>query len=118
MNINDLAGEIEKTLKDYNNKVFIQNQTALDETEKVLINNLKQNSPTDTGTFKKSWKSKGKKYKNKRYVGNTKTVGNGIPLSNILEYSPTKGKPFIKQTFEASIPAMANKYAETIKKGV
>ena len=118
MKITDLAGEIQKTLKDYNDKIFIQNQTALDETEKVLINNLRQNSPTDTGTFKKSWKSKGKKYKNKRYVGNTKTVGNGIPLINILEYSPTKGKPFIKKTFAESIPAMASKYIETIKKGV
>jgi hypothetical protein len=118
ININDLASEIQKELKDYSNKVFIQNQNALDETEKVLINNLKQNSPANTGLFKKSWKSKGRKYKNKRYVGNTKTVGNGIPLVNILEYSPTKGKPFVQKTFEASIPAMVSKFTETIKKGV
>ena len=118
MNIDKLADAIQKELKDYGDKVFVTNQTALDETEKILLKNLKINSPSSTGLFKKSWRSKGKKYKNKRYVGNTKTVDGGIPLINILEYSPTKGKPFVANTFTASIPEMVNKYTETIKRGV
>ena len=68
-------------------------------------------------------KSKGKKYKLKRYVGNTKTVkgksSDTIPLSNILEYaskSPHQG--LIKRTYDASIGEMAAAVVAKIKEEV
>lgn len=118
MNINNLSEEIEKELKKYSNKIFETNGEALNEAEKVLINNLKNSSPIgETGQFAKSWKSTGKKYKNKRFIGNTKIV-NGIPLINILEYSKKKGNPFVKKTFDNSISEMAKAYVDKIKGGI
>ena len=91
--------------------------------EKVLIQNLKAASPKGKAKdYHKSWKGKGKKYKLRRYVGNTKMVQGAsgeIPLSNILEYSsksPHQGE--IKRTYEESINEMAAVMVAEIKKEV
>jgi len=120
IDIDDFQNEVKKLLLEYGDVVYIATEDGLTAAEKVLIKNLKENSP-GTGDFKKSWKSKGKKYKLRRYVGNTKMVEGKegkIPLSNILEYSETRGKPFIKKTFTNSINEMAAAVVAEIKKGV
>lgn len=116
----DLQDAIAGILRDYGDVVYEATEEGLDAAEKVLIKNLKAASPKKTGEFAKSWKSKGKKYKLVRIVGNTKTVpakkGKEIPLANILEYSPVRGKPFIKDTYYASIEEMAAAVVAEIKK--
>jgi hypothetical protein len=88
---------------------------------------VENDTPKDTGEMAASWTIK-TKYKDRRYVGNTKTAkGNvhqktkdgskgeareGVPLSNVLEYSeksPHYG--FIRRCFDANETAIF----ETIK---
>lgn len=112
-----------KLLAEYSDRVFdVLNDDALDAAEKVLIDNLKAASPQraegKSRGFYKAWKSTGKKYKAKRYVHNTTMVDGGggkIPLSNILEYSTKHGRPFVKQTHDASAGEMAQAAFNVIK---
>jgi hypothetical protein len=122
VDVNNLEVAIADILREYGDVVYQATEEGLTAAEKVLINNLKANSPKDKGEYAKSWKGKGKKYKLRRYVGNTKMVpgkSGEIPLSNILEYSsksPHQGK--IKRTYEESINEMAAAVVAEIKKEV
>lgn len=99
----NLAEELKDILNEYSNELMAQKEVALDKASDYFVEKLEQESPVDTGEFKKSW-TRTDKYKGVRYVGNTalagknKTGGN-IPLSNIIEFSKN-GKPFIRATFE------------------
>ena len=122
VDVNNLDVAVAELLEEYGDIVYQATEEGLTAAEKVLIKNLKAASPSNSGEYKKSWKSKGKKYKMRRYVGNTKTVqgkSGEIPLSNILEYSsksPHQGK--IKRTYEESINEMAAAMVAEIKKEV
>ncbi len=128
VDIDNLEIAIADLLTEYGDVVYKATEGGLTAAEKVLIKNLKATSPDKnkktgaTGEYKKSWKSKGKKYKLKRYVGNTKMVkgkSGEIPLSNILEYStksPHQG--LIKRTYEKSAEEMAQAVVNEIKKEV
>lgn len=114
-----LGSAIAKIIEEYGDTVYYATEDGLDEAEKILINELSAASPVKSGKFARSWKGKGRKYKLQRYVGNTKTVkskGGKIPLSNILEYSTIRGKPFINRTHQRSINKMAAAIVATIKK--
>lgn len=114
--ISDAIGEM---LEEYADLTFNVTDKALDAGAKVLIKNLKAESPNKTGEFSKSWKQV-RKYKLKRYVANSKMVGEKeIPLSNILEYSTKKNaRPFIKRTYNNSVGEIANAVMEEVKKGI
>ena len=120
IDVNKLDIAIAEVLKEYHQEIFIASEEGLKNAEKILIKNLKANSPVGkTGDYQKSWK--GKKYKLKRYVGNTKVVtnkkGKEIPLSNILEYSKkSKHQGKIKATYESSVDEMANAILKELKK--
>lgn len=124
VDVNNLDAAVAELLEEYGDVVYQATEEGLTAAEKVLINNLKASSPKSPGggEYAKSWKGKGKKYKLRRYVGNTKTVqgkSGEIPLSNILEYSsksPHQGK--IKRTYEESINEMAAAVVAEIKKEV
>jgi len=126
----NLQSAIENILRDYGDVVYEATAEGIKAAEKVLIKNLKAASPSIKNppkgyvkkNFAKNWKGKTSRDKLRRYVGNTTTVtdkkGNEIPLANILEYSTTRGKPFIKKTHEASIDEMANAVVAVIKREV
>ncbi|MPM44577.1 hypothetical protein SDC9_91256 [bioreactor metagenome] len=118
----DLQEAIAEKLREYGDLVYQATEKGLDKAEKVLINEMKKESPKKSKEFSKSWKGTGKKYKLIRFVGNTKTVrskGRNIPLTNIFEYSTTNHQqPFIKKTFEKSIDKMAAAVVAEIKKEV
>lgn len=122
VDINNLELAIAEILEEYGDIIFKATEKGLTAGEKILINNLKADSPKDSGEYAKSWKSKGKKYKLKRYVGNTKTVkgkSGDVPLSNILEYStksPHQG--LIKRTYESSLSQIAQAMVNDIKREV
>lgn len=130
IDIGDLEDAISELMEEYADEIYQLTEEGLDEAESILIKNLKAaspGSPPHKVNFAKNWKSKGRKYKMLRYVGNTTMVeGKGkldgksekIPLANILEYSTNHGSPFIKKTFESSIPEMAAAVVNQIKKGV
>ena len=114
-----LGSAIAKIIEEYGDTVYYATEDGLDEAEKILISELSNASPVKSGKFARSWKGKGRKYKLQRYVGNTKMVknkGGKIPLSNILEYSTIRGKPFINRTHQRSINKMAAAIVATIKK--
>jgi len=120
--VDGLEDAILGILEGYGDLIYQATEDGLDAAEKVLINNLKVASPKASGHFAKQWRSKGKKYKLVRYVGNTETVtsksGELVALANIFEYSTTRGKPFIKETFQRSINEMAAAIVAEIKKEV
>ncbi len=118
--LKNLGKKISEIVEEYGDEVYEAVEDGLDSAEKELLNNLKSKSPEDTGDYKKRWRSKGRKYKLKRYVHNTKTVknadGDSIPLSNILEYSEaSKHQGLIRKTFEESESEMINAFEETLK---
>ena len=117
MDISKLAEAINEACADYENKIYkASNTKGLDAGAKVLIEALKNKSPVATGKFKKGWTQK-KKYKGRRYVGNSVTTDDGIPLSNILEYGKDN-KPFIKATFEENINNITAAYVNAVKSEV
>lgn len=120
--IDAISLEMQKMLQEYADLTSDATEKALDVGAKVLIRNLKANSPKDKGEFANSWKAKPKYYKLTRYVGNTKIVKGRseeeIPLSNILEYSTTHAKPFIKRTYDNSVDQIASAIVNEIKKGI
>lgn len=99
----NLAEELKDVLNEYSRELYESKEHALDKASDYMMKKLEQNSPVDTGTFKKSW-TRTTKYKGVRYIGNS-TVGSknqygyDIPLSNLIEFS-SKGKPFIRRTFD------------------
>jgi hypothetical protein len=119
-----IGGAIEKIVKEYSDTIYYATEEGLDEAEKILINELSAASPESKKPrpgkrFARSWKGKGRKYKLQRYVGNTKVVegkSGKIPLSNILEYSTIRGKPFINRTYQNSINKMTAAIIAAIKK--
>ena len=121
--VDKLAATIRKMLEDYSDVVFEATEKALTKGEQRLIKIMKSTSPNISSTreYRKSWKGK-KKYKTKRYVGNTKFVTGAkddIPLTNILEYSeksPYQG--LIQNTFNSSVDEIANAIFDEIRKGV
>lgn len=99
----DLADELKDILNEYSQELFESKEQALDKASDFLVEKLEAASPVKTGKFKGSW-TRTTKYKGVRYIGNTaegstNSYGYAIPLSNLLEFS-SKGKPFIRQTFE------------------
>ena len=126
IDINNLEIAIGDILRGYGDLVYKATEEALTAGEKVLISNLRKASPKLTGKYAKSWKSKGKKYKLRRFIGNTKSVETKtkkstteMPLSNILEYSSTsKYQGLIKRTYEESVNEIARTIVNEIKKEV
>lgn len=106
---------LSEILSDYLHESFENRQKALQAGAEVFKYAIENATPKDTGDMSRSWVIN-TKYKDRRYVGNTKTVSCGnksnIPLSNILEYK--EGSPhygFIRKTFEAN----ESKIFDTIK---
>lgn len=102
--LEQLPDALEQLLKDYLNSSFEVRQQALQEGAEVFKSAIERETPVDTGEMARSWVIK-TKYRDRRYVGNTKVVQGGgkdrIPLSNILEYSqesPCQG--FIRRCFD------------------
>ena len=125
IDIDNLEVAISEIMEEYGDVVFKATEKGIKAGEKVLINNLKAKSPKskglpDSGGYAKAWKGKRKKYKLKRYVGNTKTVKGKkgeIPLSNILEYSSnSKHKGLIKKTYNESVNDIARAIIDELKK--
>lgn len=116
--VEEFTKELDKILADYIHSSFEQRQTALQKGAEVFKSAIENATPKDTGGMAKSWQIK-TKYKDRRYVGNTKTVNGGgkegIPLSNVLEYKEgNKHYGFIRQTFNNTEPQIF----DTIKKSL
>lgn len=99
----NLDEELKEVLNKYSNELFEAKERGLDKASDYFVEKLEDASPVRTGKLKQSW-SRTDKYKGVRYVGNSAVGSNnkqgyGIPLTNLLEFS-SKGRPFIRRTFE------------------
>ena len=99
----NLAEELKEILNQYSNEVFEAKERGLNKASDYFVERLEDASPVRTGKLKESW-LRTDKYKGVRYVGNSAVgskneYGYGIPLTNLIEFS-SKGKPFIRRTFE------------------
>jgi HK97 gp10 family phage protein len=115
----NLAEELKSVLDEFSNELLQQKEIALDKASDYFVEKLIQASPIKTGELKKSWK-RTDKYKNVRYVGNTAVggknkYGGDIPLTNLLEFS-SKGKPFIRATFEQNKDKIINIIVDELNK--
>ena len=116
--IDKFSSELDNIFKEFIHSSFEQRQNALQKGAEVFKTAIENATPKDTGDMAKCWKIK-TKYKDRRYVGNTKTVNGGgkegIPLSNILEHkADSKHFGFIRQTFQNTEPQIF----DTIKKSL
>lgn len=99
----NLAKEFKEILNEYSNELFEAKERGLDKASDYFVEKIKIASPVRTGNLRDSW-FRTDKYKGVRYIGNsavgsTNKYGYPIPLTNLIEFS-SKGKPFIRRTFE------------------
>ena len=116
----DLTRTIQDALNEFGDLAVSATDEALIEGATVLVKALKRASPVKTGRYKKGWRIN-KKPKLKKYVRNTTTEDgkNGsVPLSNVLEYSETKGDPFIAKTFESTVDDIALAIIQAIEENL
>lgn len=111
--LEDIEKEMDKIFTEFLNNSFEKRQNAIQKGAEVLKRKAEMASPIDTGNFSTKWSIK-TKYKDHRYVGNTKTVNSkekeNIPLINILEYNGDTA--FFRQTYDAC----ENEIFQVIKK--
>lgn len=111
--LENVSSELDKIFNDFIHTSFEKRQEALQAGAEVYIKALEEKAPKGkTGKFAKSFAVK-TKYKDRRYVGNTKTVKGGgkdsIPLSNILEYDENgKHYGFMRQTYDENESVIFN----------
>lgn len=116
-----LPDALTQILTDFQHVSFDTRQAAVQAGAEVFKSAVEQATPHDTGDMAQSWTVK-TKYKDRRYVGNTKTVSGGgkqnIPLSNVLEYgekSPHNG--FIRRCFDGAEAQIFDTIKKTIQNG-
>lgn len=112
----ELSDALVALLTEFQHANFEERQAALQAGAEVFKGEVERATPRDTGEMAQSWEIK-TKYKDRRYVGSTKTV-NGIPLSNILEYaekSPHAG--FIRRAFDSSENAIFDAIKKSLQNG-
>ncbi|MGI6751087.1 MAG: hypothetical protein ACOX4U_00480 [Anaerovoracaceae bacterium] len=117
ISIDALGSTIDNIIKGYEKKVYEATDEGLDKGAALLKEVLGEASPRKTGGFAKSWNVE--KLTGLRLIHNTKIVygkGKPIPLVDILEYSTTRGKPFVKRTYNAKRREIANIIIENLKK--
>ena len=102
MALTEVSTELDNMLNDFLNANFDKRQKALLKGAEFLKSKIEENAPVATGEYKASFVLEDK-YKDKKYVGNTKTVksksSSATPLSNVLEYG---GKPHIRIAFDTN----------------
>lgn len=89
-------GFLGKFIQDVQKEVGDTLNKGLEEATDYLADKLQSETPVDTGVTKDSW-VKQKKYRNVKYINNTATNKQGYPIINVLEYSKTRGKPFVRK---------------------
>ncbi len=118
----DLEKQFKDIMDDYKKDLRKGIEDALTDAGNSLIRVLSEASPVGVYEnpsteqhFKDCWRMK-TKYTGVRYIGNTKTVHDGIPLSQLIEFG-SKGHPFIERTFELNKDKIYSDFVNKIKGG-
>ena len=130
--LESLPKELNEIFNDFVSQSFEVRQQALQAGAEVFKAAIEDATPKDTGEMSRSWKIK--KYKDRRYVGNTRVaIGKahrktkdgskgeareGVPLSNVLEYGEkSKHYGFIRQCYDASEPQVFDAIKNKLNNG-
>lgn len=117
INATEFELAFEEILKEYEDILTEATDEGLDEAAEVYIGNAQRLSPRRTGRYAANWAVYQKKYHLKRYVGNSTTSKEGIPLINLLEYSTgKKRRPHVQKIFNESIPGMLEAIEKNLNK--
>lgn len=122
ISINNLATEIVLAVKEYTEDVTEAIEKELDSTSKIVLSDIQAGSPVKTGRYRKGWKRK------KESEGGTiKYIiyNKDRPfLAHLLEFGHAKvnggrvsGKPHIRPSYDAHVPAMQERIEKIIQKG-
>lgn len=133
LSIDEMPAALTQILTDFQHSSFDVRQDAVQAGAEVFKSAVEAATPRNTGEMAQSWEIK-TKYKDRRYVGNTKTAKGvvhrktksgakgeareGVPLSNVLEYgenSPHNG--FIRRCFDGAESQIFDAIKSTIQNG-
>ena len=131
--LDKLPQAIDGLLTEFLHSSFDQRQDALQAGAEFFRDAVAAETPKDTGEMAQSWQIK-TKYKDLRYVGNSRTAKGvvhrqtkgggkgeareGVPLSNVLEYSdksPHNG--FIRRCFDSNEAQIYQTIKNNLKNG-
>lgn len=108
-----LYDELHEFLEQVDENVWKSKEEALDKAAEYFLTQIEQASPVgvretqNSGKVKESWERNQKEYSNVRYIYNTATTPQGIPVANLVEFSKN-GKPFIRPCFEQNKAEIVN----------
>jgi hypothetical protein len=122
--LQNFSAAVKEALNEIMDMTYEQIDKGLDKAMDYMIDKLAAATPEGTGLTKESWKGEGK-YKNVRYINNTRTrpgnplngEGSEVPVVNMLEYSSIKGKPFVARTVQAEQQNIINIIKGEIENG-
>ena len=97
--LEDFSEAVREALIEIVDATYEEIDEGLDKAMDYMQDKLSAASPVESGLTRESWEGEGK-YKNVRYINNTRVNENGIPVVNLLEYGK-KGKPFVRKTVQA-----------------
>ena len=109
--LQNFSEAVSGALKEIADETYAESDAGLDKAMDYMRDKLAEASPIDSGLTRESWEGEGK-YKNIRYINNTRVNENGIPVVNLLEYGkPAKGKSshaFVRKTVEKETENIIN----------
>ncbi len=106
---------VSDALHEIRGATYEQIDKGLDKAMEYMVDRLVEATPVESGLLRDSWETEGK-YKNVRYINNTRLNDKGIPVANLLEYGKF-GKPFIRKTVKKEQEKIINIIQEEIKNG-
>lgn len=104
--LQNFSEAIREVLNEIADETYEAIDAGLDNAMDYMRDKLAAASPVESGLTRESWEGEGK-YKNIRYINNTRVNENGIPVVNLLEYG-RKGKPFLRKTVERETENIVN----------
>lgn len=104
--LQEFSEVVSEVLSEIVDETYAAVDAGLDKAMDYMRDKLAAASPVDSGLTRESWEGEDK-YKNIRYINNTRVNENGIPVVNLLEFG-RKGKPFLRQTVEMETDNIIN----------
>lgn len=113
--LQNFSEAVSEALKEIADETYAEIDAGLDKAMAHMRDKLAAASPVDSGLTRESWEGEDK-YKNVRYINNTRVNEKGIPVVNLLEFG-SKGKPFLRKTVEAETENIVNIIKGEIENG-
>jgi hypothetical protein len=121
--IDNLSAEIALAVKEYTEDVSEAIEAELGATSKAVLNDVKSNSPVDTGAYRKGWRVKREASSSGkvRYIVYQKSKPQ---LAHLLEFGHAKasggrveGRPHIRPAYDRHVPKMADRIKRIVGRG-